>query len=467
MATLIGKMHNISRAGLLNMSQAGERLANLTSAAKLNGTHSKHFGQRLNTSRLLERFSSKHSLLSLASTGVSSNKTSSPKVERDSSANVTLDDMKNSTKSNNKTIEKREIRQQNSSRNNATEKGTSLTSMIHSLPDLLSNATANVTTWAKKMFSGFSNTSSTQNVTKKVSTRSVKLELSANSTNLNKTSEKASEVNSEEVEERHDSDSKSNSSLLNVDVVTIKRDVANKTLNVSSAAKHSKDSTKAKNITKTDVKHKAANLTLNATGSSLNQTKDLANVTVEAKSNGSLVKSSVEHKNRTIRSMNGNSFVGRFPNFVMGQSAGSAPVSYAPAAPASYVPAPLAPSSYGMVPPAPVYSAPATAAPVYSYSTPAYGYSSTASYVTGAPSYAMNPAAPVYRPAAAPSAPVYGPAPAAPVYGVSPAPMYPQSESYYTAPPPTSAPYNQPSSYPAQPYGSVPPRQSATESPWF
>lgn len=501
MASLIGKVHNISRIGSVNITQVGERLANLTSSAKHNSTHPfKNFGQRLNSSRLLERFSSKHSLMSLASTGVSSNKTSTPKTTRDSPVNVTLTELKNSTESQNstksknsktiekrtdvssnktstpkttrdspvnvtladlnnstesqnntkskngsKSIEKRDIQQKTHS-NNETVKGTSLTSIIHSLPDLLSNATANVTTWAKKMMFGFNNITSAQNVTKKLSTRSVKLDL--NSTSLNKT-EKA---NPEDVEERRGSDSKSNSSLLNADVVTIKREAVNKTLNVSSV-KHSKDSSKAKNSTHTEVKDKAANLTLNATMDGLNKTS-LANVTVGNKSNGSLIKSSVEHHNHTKRSMNGNSFVGRLPNFVMGQSGMNVPsVSYVPAPPAPYVPAPVQ-SSYEMAPPAPVYGP--TAAPAYSYTTPAYQ---------------MNPAAPVY-PAAAPPVPAYRPAPvapSAPFYKVSPAaPVYPQSESYYTAPPPTNAQYNQPMSYPAQPYGSaVPPRQSATESPWF
>ena len=109
-----------------------------------------------------------------------------------------------------------------------------------------------------------------------------------------------------------------------------------------------------------------------------------------------------------------------------------------------------------------------------------------------APAYGMVPAPPA--PSSPALAPAYGMAPGAPAYGMAPAatiyttpapvtaPAYEQTtESYYTAPVPaytTNVPYNlqptpspygvsPPPVYPAQPYGSMPSRPSATASPWY
>lgn len=222
------KLPNASSGGSVNVTELGERLADL--ANKHNITQIKSNGHRFNSSRLFDRLSSKPMPPMNTAVRSFSNKSMSSEQK---SVNVTLLSVKNVTNGTdqaNQTTGKREERSIADQLSLATEEASS---MIQNIPKVLSEAGSNVTSWAMGLFNRGNDTSVSDGNAKRVvreanSTKFGKLLVNSTQPSSNKTSNQTLERLAVGV--LLDT---SNSSMLNLSAVTIKREVVNKTLNDS------------------------------------------------------------------------------------------------------------------------------------------------------------------------------------------------------------------------------------------
>lgn len=167
------KLHNTTsgNSSAVNVTELNERLADL--AAKHNVTHQK-LSHRFNSSRLINRLTSKplsSNLNSSADDGQSSTNKSQPIEPSVSRVNVTSLNLRNATTRGDR-VNKTILRAERSILDQLTNATEEVTSVFQNLPNLLSSARSNVTSWAMDLL-GRGNSSSNVTATTTRFTREV------------------------------------------------------------------------------------------------------------------------------------------------------------------------------------------------------------------------------------------------------------------------------------------------------